>query len=81
MAKMYKSDPANVVLFGFKTHFGGGKSTGFALVYEDQTALKEVEPKYRLVRVSVPFFGLFFLTNHFPLGRLPNLILFLGWTC
>jgi small subunit ribosomal protein S24e len=48
---IYKKDSANVVLFGFKTAFGGGKSTGFCLIYDDQSALKEFEPKYRLIRV------------------------------
>jgi ribosomal protein S24E len=51
LSKMYKTDAANCVLFGFRTAFGGGKSTGFALIYDDQSALKEFEPKYRLVRV------------------------------
>jgi len=49
----YKTDVANVVLFGFKIAFGGGKSTGFALVYDDQSALREFEPKYRLRRAGL----------------------------
>jgi len=53
IGKVYHSDPANVVLFGFKTHFGGGKSTGFCLIYDDQSSLKEFEPKYRLVRAGL----------------------------
>lgn len=51
IAKMYKTDSANVILIGFRTKFGGGHSNGFALVYDDQTAMKEFEPKHRLVRV------------------------------
>jgi ribosomal protein S24E len=51
LGAIYKKDPANVVLFGFKTAFGGGKSTGFCLIYDDQSSLKEFEPKYRLIRV------------------------------
>lgn len=38
-------------MFGFRTAFGGGKSTGFALVYDNKEALK-FEPRYRLIRVS-----------------------------
>jgi len=53
MSKMYKTDAANVILFGFQTKFGGGKSTGFALIYDDQSSLKEFEPKYRLVRAGL----------------------------
>lgn len=56
---MYKADPDAVVCFGFKTQFGGGKSTGFALVYENVDAVKAFEPKYRqarngLVKVTKP---------------------------
>ena len=43
------ADKNQVGLWGFKTAFGGGKSTGFALIYDDQDKLK-YEPKYRLVR-------------------------------
>jgi small subunit ribosomal protein S24e len=51
LAKMYKvTDPKTIFLFGFKTQFGGGKSSGFALVYDHLTAAKKVEPKYRLIR-------------------------------
>lgn len=31
--------------------FGGGKSTGFGLIYDDVKAAKQFEPKYRLIRV------------------------------
>ena len=32
--------------------FGGGKSTGFGLIYDTVDAAKKFEPKYRLIRVS-----------------------------
>jgi hypothetical protein len=38
---------------GFRTAFGGGKSTGFALVYDSQEAAHKFEPKYRLLRVCL----------------------------
>lgn len=38
--------------FGFRTQYGGGKSTGFALVYDSNEALKKFEPHFRLVRVG-----------------------------
>ncbi|OZJ06057.1 40S ribosomal protein S24 [Bifiguratus adelaidae] len=50
LAKMYKAEKDVVFCFGFKTHFGGGKSTGFALVYDSLESAKKFEPKYRLVR-------------------------------
>lgn len=51
IAGMYKAPKEQVIIYGMRTQFGGGKSTGFALVYDNKEALK-FEPKYRLVRVS-----------------------------
>ncbi|KAG4082911.1 ribosomal protein L23/L15e core domain-containing protein [Neocallimastix lanati (nom. inval.)] len=50
LSKMYKTDKENIFVFGFRTHFGGGKSTGYALIYDNIEAAKKFEPKYRLVR-------------------------------
>ena len=51
VAKMYDvRDKNQVFLFGFKTQFGGGKSTGFGLVYDSIDAAKKFEPKHRLRR-------------------------------
>ncbi|KAL1918222.1 40S ribosomal protein eS24 [Calcarisporiella thermophila] len=50
LAKMYKTDKENIFCFGFRTHFGGGKSTGFALIYDSLESAKRFEPKHRLVR-------------------------------
>jgi small subunit ribosomal protein S24e len=52
LAAMYKCDKNAVVVFGFKVAFGGGKSTGFALIYDSVDSAKKFEPKYRLARVS-----------------------------
>merc|ERR1719273_2812084 len=53
LAKMYKATPDRVFPFGFKTNFGGGKSTGFAVIYDTLDFAKKFEPKYRLARQSV----------------------------
>jgi ribosomal protein S24E len=50
---MYKASKDQVNVFGLQTQFGGGKTTGFALVYDSPEALKKFEPHYRLVRVGV----------------------------
>jgi small subunit ribosomal protein S24e len=50
LGELYKSNKDSVSVFGFRTQFGGGKSTGFALVYDSNEALKKFEPHYRLVR-------------------------------
>lgn len=47
---MYKADPKMVILFGFKIKFGGGKSTGFCLIYDNEDALRKFEPKHRQIR-------------------------------
>ncbi|CAL8071340.1 unnamed protein product [Calicophoron daubneyi] len=50
LAKTYKTSSDVVFAFGFRTQFGGGRSTGFALVYDSLDHAKKFEPKYRLVR-------------------------------
>jgi ribosomal protein S24E len=53
LAELYKGKKDDVSVFGFKTHFGGGKSTGFALIYDSAEAMKKFEPHYRLVRYGM----------------------------
>eukprot|EP00244_Chara_vulgaris_P008609 TRINITY_DN343_c0_g1_i3.p1 TRINITY_DN343_c0_g1~~TRINITY_DN343_c0_g1_i3.p1 ORF type:complete len:135 (-),score=38.56 TRINITY_DN343_c0_g1_i3:692-1096(-) len=43
-------DPQSIFVFGFRTQFGGGKTTGFGLIYDNVDSAKKFEPKYRLVR-------------------------------
>lgn len=50
LATLYKCDKDAIIIFGLKTAFGGGKSTGFALVYDTVDAAKKFEPTYRLAR-------------------------------
>lgn len=47
---MYKADPKLTILFGFRTKFGGGKSTGFCLIYDNEESLRKFEPKHRQIR-------------------------------
>jgi ribosomal protein S24E len=51
-SQLYKCDAKTVFLFGFKTKFGGGKTTGFGLIYDNMEAVKKFEPKHRLIAVS-----------------------------
>jgi ribosomal protein S24E len=51
LASQYKANKARVVVFGLRTQFGGGRSTGFGLIYDDEESQKRFEPRYRLVRV------------------------------
>ncbi|RRT67670.1 hypothetical protein BHE74_00005657, partial [Ensete ventricosum] len=54
LAKLYEvRDPDTIFVFKFRTHFGGGKSTGFGLIYDTVENAKKYEPKYRLIRVCL----------------------------
>merc|ERR1711998_1929 len=53
ISTMYKvNDALAVVLFGFRTKFGGGRSTGFCLIYDSASSAKKFEPKHRLIRAG-----------------------------
>ncbi|RKP30172.1 hypothetical protein METBISCDRAFT_23539 [Metschnikowia bicuspidata] len=53
LSELYKADKDAVSVFGFRTQFGGGKSTGFGLVYQSVADAKRFEPTYRLVRYGM----------------------------
>jgi len=53
LGELYSATKDQVSVFGLRTQFGGGKSTGFALVYDSHEALKKFEPHYRLVRYDL----------------------------
>ena len=47
---MYNSIPDVIFMFGFRTHFGGGKTTGFGMIYDSLDYAKKNVPKHRLAR-------------------------------
>jgi len=51
LAEKYRAKGNCVFTFGMKTAFGGGKSTGFGLVYDSEAKAMAMEARYRLVRV------------------------------
>ncbi len=53
LAPRFKTDPKNIVLFGFRTNFGGGRSSGFALIYDSIEYLLKYEPNARLRRANI----------------------------
>ena len=53
ISKKYGWDPKTIVLFGFRTAFGGNRSTGFCLSYDNSQSLVKYEPNYRLRRAAV----------------------------
>ena len=50
LSKVYKKDETAVVIYGLKTQFGGGKTTGFACVYDDLDSRKKYDQHFRLIR-------------------------------
>ncbi|EHB17102.1 40S ribosomal protein S24 [Heterocephalus glaber] len=42
---MYKTTPDVIFVFGFRTHFRGGKTTGFGMIYDSLDYVKKNEPK------------------------------------
>lgn len=53
LGSMHKADSKLTIVFGFRTKFGGGKSTGFCLIYDNEESMMKFEPKHRLVRLGV----------------------------
>lgn len=53
LVNKFKWDEKNIVLFGFKTAFGGNRSVGFVLVYDNQQYLVKFEPNHRLRRAEI----------------------------
>ncbi|EFC46954.1 predicted protein [Naegleria gruberi] len=51
LAEQFKvANPQTIMLTGFKTKFGGGKSSGFANIYDSIQDIKLVEAKHKLAR-------------------------------
>ena len=49
LAKMYKTTPNVIFVVRFRTHLGGGKTTGFGMIYDSLGyEIKIKEPKHRL---------------------------------
>lgn len=53
ISNKYHWEPKNIVLYGFKTAFGGNRSTGFCLAYDNQQYLVKNEPIHRLRRAGI----------------------------
>ncbi len=51
LAKTLKVKEECISIFGMKTKFGGGRSSGFALVYDSLDARKQYDSRPNLLRV------------------------------
>merc|ERR1712070_997530 len=47
---MFDSEPENISLFGLHSKFGGGRSSGFACIYDDVDSRKKYDTKSMLLR-------------------------------
>ena len=54
LATLLKSKEESIAVFGLKTKYGGGRSTGFALIYDSLDARKKYDNKKMKRRVSRP---------------------------
>jgi len=52
-----KAKEETISVYGLKTKYGGGRTTGFALIYESMDARKKYDGKKSLRRVSFAFFN------------------------
>ena len=50
LSSMFKSKPEQIAIFGLHTKFGGGRSSGFALIYDSLDARKQYDQKCFLKR-------------------------------
>ncbi|OHT00799.1 40S ribosomal protein S24 [Tritrichomonas foetus] len=48
-----KANKENTVIFGLQTTFGGGRTTGFGVIYDNKDAMLKVEPKHRLIKAGL----------------------------
>ena len=56
LAQMFKSKEEAISVYGLKTKFGGGRSTGFALIYDNFDLKKKFDGKNLLRRVRILYF-------------------------
>lgn len=54
LQKLYSvPDVQQIQVFGLRTGFGGGKTTGFAMIYDSIDSFKKFEPRHRLIRAGM----------------------------
>ena len=60
------------MLFGFKTQFGGMRSTGYCLIYDNLDLLKKYEPRHR--KLAVFSYKIFFTFNSWECKNLNKIV-------
>ena len=68
---MLKAKEENIAVFGLKTKFGGGRSTGFATIYDSADLRKKYDSKKELRRVIFLILPFSMILILYIIGRLP----------
>jgi len=42
----------HVSVFGVKKYYGGGRTRGYCVIYDNEESMKKYEPNYRFKRVN-----------------------------
>ena len=53
LAQTNKVKEECIVVYGLQTKYGGGKSTGFALIYDNMDGRKKYDSRMNLLRVCI----------------------------
>ena len=53
LAQIYKKDENCIAVYGCRVQFGGGKTTGFACVYDDLKSRQKFDQHHHMVRDGV----------------------------
>ena len=53
VSQKLKANKELIVIFSLETKFGGGRTTGFGLIYDNADALKTIGPKHRLIKAGL----------------------------
>ena len=53
LASMFKAKAESISTFGLKSKYGGGRSSGFAFIYDDLDARKKFDSKCNLMRAKL----------------------------
>lgn len=53
ISQIYKTKEELVSVYGIQTKFGGGRSTGFAMIYDTLDSRKKFDAKHSLVRDKI----------------------------
>ena len=72
LAQVLKTKDELIAIYGLKTKFGGGRTTGFATIYDSVDLRKKYDSKKMLRRVHSYQSSIFFVLILYIIGWLPH---------